>query len=182
MLTSWAIRNCALILLRSLIDCLFGTHESKAVTEAGWDGRSIKLNYDEYPTLPVLLLKLLRTETAIPSSPQIPTIGMIESVFPALDIIRRAGPPPTHRDEVYRYVSKHLGSKLWHVREIAARTICTMMLHNNWLSAIVELLESARESANRLHGVLMTVKFTIERRTSLNILSTTGKYNQNSRL
>lgn len=173
-LISWALRNCALILLRSLIDCLFGTHESKAITEAGWDGRSIKLNYDEYPTLPGLLLKLLDTETATSITPQIPTIGVVESVFPALDIIRRAGPPPTHRYEVYQRVSKHLGSKLWHVREIAARTICTMMLHKNWLAAIVGLLEGASESTNRLHGVLMTVKFTIERRKALNILSTTG--------
>jgi len=168
------MRNCALILLRSLIDCLFGTHESKAVTEAGWDGRSIKLNYDEYPTLPSLLIKLLDTETTILSTPQIPSIGVVESVFPALDIIRRAGPPPTHRDEVYRYVSTHLGSKLWHVREIAARTICTMMLHQNWLAAIIGLLEGARETTNRLHGVLMAVKFTLERRKALKILCTAG--------
>ena len=168
------MRNCALILLRSLIDCLFGTHESKAVTDAGWDGRSIKLNYDEYPTLPGLLLKLLDTETATSINPQVPTIGLVESVVPALDIIRRAGPPPSSRDEVYRCVSKHLGSKLWHVREIAARTICTMMLHKNWLADIVGLLENVHDSTNRLHGVLMTIKFTLERRKALNILSTVG--------
>ncbi|KAG9246942.1 HEAT repeat protein-like protein [Calycina marina] len=166
----WAIRNCALILLRSLIDCLFGTHESKNITEAGWDGRSIKLSYDEYPTLPSLLMKLLGAKTGGSEVSQIPTIGLVESVFPALDIIRRVGPPPAFRDEIFAGVAIHLSSKLWHVREIAARTLCTLMLHKDWLAALLTLVESAGESTNRLHGTLMAIRFTLERRLELNIL------------
>lgn len=48
----WAIRNCGLIFLRSLIDSLFGTHESKAVIEAGWDGKANRIHYHRYPNLP----------------------------------------------------------------------------------------------------------------------------------
>jgi hypothetical protein len=164
-----------LLLLRSLIDCLFGTSESKVITEAGWDGRSIKLSYDKYPALPELLLKLLDTQISSSDALSTPTIGAVESVFPALDIIRRAGPPDVNRDEIYRRVSIHLGSKVWHVREIAARAICTLLLHDQWLSAVDELLKTCNGSVNRIHGVLMAVKFFLERRLSLDSASATGK-------
>lgn len=163
-------------MLRSLIDCLFGTSESKLVTEAGWDGRSIRLSYDQYPSLPELLLKLLDTTTDGSEASYTPLIGAVESVFPALDIIRRAGPPATHRDEIYKCVSLHVGSKIWHVREIAARTICTMMLHNNWLEDVLQLISSCGQSANRFHGILMTVKFILERRLRLDPVTATGKH------
>jgi hypothetical protein len=170
----WAIRNCGLLLLRSLIDALFGTNESKAITEAGWDGRSIKLSYDKYPTLPALLPKLLDTDTSKLEDISTPKISSVESMFPALDIIRRAGPPDTHRNETYKSVSVHLGSKVWHVREIAAHTICTLLLHEEWLPAVVRLIETSTNSTNRLHGVLMAVKFVLERRLALNPESATG--------
>jgi hypothetical protein len=161
--------------LRSLIDCLFGTNDGKTVTEAGWDGRSIKISYDSYPPLPDLLLKLLKAGAIGSQITQFSAVGAVESVFPALDIIRRAGPPPSNRDQVYQHVSLYLGSKIWHVREIAARTICSMMLHQNWLAAVTDLIESANKSANRLHGVLMAVRFVLERRMNLSITITTGR-------
>jgi hypothetical protein len=171
----WAIRNCGLLLLRSLIDCLFGTSESKLVTEVGWDGRSIRLSYDQYPSLPELLLKLLDTNTDGSEASTAPLIGAVESVFPALDIIRRAGPPAKYRDEIYKCVSMHVGSKIWHVREIAARTICTMMLHKNWLGDVLQLISSSGQSANRFHGILMAVKFILERRLILDPATAIGK-------
>lgn len=174
-LNSWAIRNCGLLLLRSLIDSLFGTSESKAVTEAGWDGRSIRLSYERYPSLPDLLLKLLDTETSGSDQSTAPAIGAVESVFPALDIIRRAGPPSARRNEIYKLVSLHLGSRLWHVREIAARTICTLLLHQHWLRDILELLSMSGESSNRIHGTLMVVRFLLERRLLLHQGSATGE-------
>lgn len=171
----WAIRNCGLLLLRSLIDCLFGTSESKTVTEAGWDGRSVRLAYDQYPSLPDLLLKLLKSDTNSNVVINAPVIGAVEPVFPALDILRRAGPPDTRRDEIYTCVSMHLGSKLWHVREIAARTICTLLLHEKWLSVLMELIGSCGRSTNRHHGVLLAVKFILERRLTLDPNYATGE-------
>lgn len=164
-----------MLLLRSIIDSLFGTSESKTFTEAGWDGRSIRLSYDRYPSLPELLLKLLDTSTSQSEPMKTPTIGAVESVFPALDIIRRAGPPPTHRDKIFAVVSKHLASRIWHVREIAARTICTLLLHDNWLSDVVTLVESLQQSENQVHGILLAVRFILERRLELHPLSASGK-------
>ncbi|KAG0647573.1 tRNA (cytidine(32)-2 -O)-methyltransferase non-catalytic subunit TRM732 [Hyphodiscus hymeniophilus] len=167
----WAIRNCGLLLLRSLIDALFGTNESKVAIDAGWDGRSVKLSYDKYPALPALLIKLLDADTSLVQSMLAPKISSVESMFPALDIVRRAGPPTTHRKEIFRSVSQHLGSKVWHVREIAARTMCTMLLHSDWLSEVIKLMESSAGSTNRLHGVLMAVKFVLDRRLALHFES-----------
>ncbi|PQE06896.1 HEAT repeat protein [Rutstroemia sp. NJR-2017a BVV2] len=161
----WAMRNCGLLLLRSLIDCLFGTSESKIYIEAGWDGRSTKLSYEKYPALPELLLSLLDNNNSRQINAS--AIGAVQSVFPALDIIRRAGPPMVLRNEIETGVAAHLGSKVWHIRELAARTMCTFMLHNGWLPALKILLATSNTSTNHTHGVLMTVKFLLERRLAL---------------
>ncbi|TAQ88243.1 hypothetical protein B7494_g3410 [Chlorociboria aeruginascens] len=149
-----------------LIDCLFGTCESKVVTETGWDGRSTRLSYDRYPALPELLLKLLK-QPLTESHSTITVIGAVESVFPALDLIRRAGPPPTLHQEIEKYVSIHLGSKIWQVRELAARTICALMLRDDWLEALTKLIKTSRRSSNKTHGILMAVRFVLERRLAL---------------
>lgn len=148
--------------MRSLIDCLFGTSESKTSIEAGWDGRSTKLSYEKFPALPELLLSLLNNNVS--EQMDISTIGAVQSVFPALDIIRRAGPPTVLRDEIETGVAAHLDSKVWHIRELAARTMCTFMLHDSWLPALKALLAMSNTSTNHTHGVLMTVKFLLERR------------------
>jgi hypothetical protein len=154
-------------LLRSLIDSLFGTSESKSVTEAGWDGRSTRLSYERYAALPELLLKLLKTDIQESENVDSPMIGAVESVFPALDIIRRAGPPRELRQEVFTSIAFHLGNRIWHVRDIAARTICTLLLHDGWLLDTLSLLDSSCASANRTHGVLVAIKYLLERRYEL---------------
>lgn len=154
---SWAIRNCGLLLLRSLIDCLFGTSESKEVMQEGWDGRSIKINYNNYPSLPALLLKLIDNR----GSARVGLERKAEmSIFPALDIVRRAGPPPSLRDNIFEAVKEHLGSGVWHIREVAARTMETLLLEGGWQQKVVQLIHwaSTTNSPNRAHGVLLTVE------------------------
>lgn len=172
--SSWAIRNCGLLLLRSLIDCLFGTSESKTVTESGWDGRSTRLAYESYPALPQLLLDLMAPTVDKQADIGSPEIGAVESVFPALDIIRRAGPPSSLRTEIFFRIKVHLGSKMWHIRDIAARTMCTILLHNRWFPELVELLYTCTGSTNKVHGVLMAAKYLLERMFELNPASVSG--------
>lgn len=159
----WAIRNCALLLLRSLIDTLFGTTESKSSMEMGWDGKTLRLSYTKYSTLPPILLNLLKSGEQAMEPSTLAQSSAAESVFPALEIIRRAGPPESHRDELYKYITRYLGSRQWHVREIAARTLCSFLLSGDWLAAAESLLEGTRGSANRLHGTLLAIKFFLER-------------------
>ncbi|KAI1502258.1 putative death-receptor fusion protein-domain-containing protein [Biscogniauxia marginata] len=157
----WAIRNCGLLLLRSLIDCLFGTNESKDSMEAGWDGRSIRIPYHKYKALPELLVNLL--ELGKGSSGIVLGTQTAESVFPALDIIRRAGPPEEFRERLYDIITWYLGSHIWHVREIAARTLCSFLLKPEWLESVGTLILDSGTSANKLHGALLTLKFLLER-------------------
>lgn len=159
----WAIRNCALLLLRSLIDNLFGTNESKTAMETGWDGKTLRISYTKYSSLPPILLSLLKDGEQAMDPGTLTQSSAAESVFPALEIIRRAGPPESHRDELYGHIAKYLGSRQWHVREIAARTLCSFLLNDDWLSSIEDLLSRSRGSANRMHGTLLTVKFFVER-------------------
>ncbi|KAK4189594.1 thyroid adenoma-associated protein [Podospora australis] len=164
----WAIRNCGLLLLRSLIDCLLGTGESKAIIESGWDGHSVRISYNKYPALPDILLGLLETAGGEIAS-GLSNSAAAEAVFPALDIIRRAGPPEEHRDELRKRIEGYLGSRIWHVREIAARTLCSFLLQEDWAAEISQLLESAGSSMNQVHGTLLTARFVIERKTDLGV-------------
>lgn len=161
----WAIRNCGLLLLRSLIDCLLGTGESKAIIESGWDGVSVRISYNKYPTLPGVILGLL--EDANKALGEDAKTAAAEAVFPALDIIRRAGPPESYRAELQGHIEGYLGSHLWHVREIAARTLCSFLLQGDWVAQIQRLLEESEDRANRIHGVLLLTRFVLERKTSL---------------
>ncbi|RYP32263.1 hypothetical protein DL767_005314 [Monosporascus sp. MG133] len=157
----WAIRNCGLLLLRSLIDCLLGTNESKTAMEAGWDGRTTKVSYHKFPALPAVLVNLL--EMGQQSSGVLIGSQTAESVFPALDIIRRAGPPEAFHDKLFDIIAWYLGSHIWHVREIAARTLCSFLLRPDWIEPIETLVAGSKGSANKLHGSLLTLKFLLGR-------------------
>ncbi|KAI0128637.1 putative death-receptor fusion protein-domain-containing protein [Xylariales sp. AK1849] len=157
----WAIRNCGLLLLRSLVDCLFGTNEGKSTMEVGWDGRSTKIAWHKYKALPTLLVNLLEMGQITAESSN--KAASAESVFPALDIIRRAGPPEDYKDKLYDNVAWYLGSAIWHVREIAARTLCSFLLRPEWMASIRDLLQQSHASANRLHGTLLTLRYLLER-------------------
>lgn len=162
----WAIRNCGLIFLRSLIDSLFGSQESKAMIEAGWDGKANRIPYHRYPNLPTVLAGLLKSGHKMVTSTN--ATSSAESVFPALDIIRRAGPPDLLRDEIQVHVAAYLSSPVWHVREIAARTLCSCLFHDKWLVVMQELVlkslsDRSINGQNHVHGVLLSLKFLIER-------------------
>lgn len=150
-------------MLRSLIDCLLGTGESKHVTESGWDGHTIRISYAKYPTLPGVLVNLLKSAGSS-ITPGLQSSAAAEAVFPVLDIVRRAGPPDECRDELFGYIKEYLGSQLWHVRDVAARTVCSFLLQGAWVDTVEELIRSSRSSANRLHGALLTTRFIVERK------------------
>ncbi|KAK2070621.1 hypothetical protein P8C59_005100 [Phyllachora maydis] len=159
----WAIRNCGLLLLRSLIDTLFGAVDTKASMEAGWDGVTTRIAYRKYPSLPGVLLDLVKSGGRDMMETGSQTTAA-EAVFPALDIIRRAGPPEEQRDELYGHICRYLGSHLWHVREMAARTICSFLLTVDWIAEMKDLVRDSLESANKLHGSLLALRFVLERK------------------
>ncbi|KAL5612823.1 hypothetical protein BROUX41_004096 [Berkeleyomyces rouxiae] len=163
----WAIRNCGLILLRSIMDCLLGTNENKTMIEAGWDGKALRIQYDKYQGVPPLLLELLKEgSSTLKLNPTMASAA--EAVFPALDIIRRAGPPEEIKDRAQKYISEYLDSPVWHVREIAARALCSCLLHGDWMIETSALLDKAfadtsRNGQNYIHGVLMAFGCVLQR-------------------
>jgi hypothetical protein len=151
-----------------------GTGESKFVTESGWDGHTIRISYSKYPSLPGVLVNLLKSAGSS-ITPGLQSSAAAEAVFPVLDIIRRAGPPDECREELFGYIKEYLGSQLWHVREIAARTICSFLLQGGWVDTVEGLLGSSRHSANRLHGALLTTKLIVERKLEMDKDGLLGK-------
>lgn len=187
-------------MLRSVFDRMFGTSESKSLTEAGWDGRSTRLAYERYPALPALLLKMLEVtvqkqeiqdsdaewkvsgdrgdlgqciqvgqdSNGVQESVALSIeIGAVQSVFPAMDLVRRAGPPEELRDKILERIMVHLGSTAWEVRQVVSRAVTAFLLQDEWLEAILTLLKSCGQSTNRYHGVLMSVQDLLERRLEL---------------
>lgn len=130
--------------------------------EAGWDGRTTRIAWHKYKDLPAVIVNLLKLGQPSITSQQ-GVVVTAESVFPALDIIRRAGPPEEFKDTLFDLVASYLNSRFWHVREIAARTLCSFLLKPNWIQPVRDLLSESHSSANRSHGTLLTFKFLLER-------------------
>ena len=134
--------------------------------EAGWDGRDVKLAYDKYPDLPALLINLLNSDLDVTSS----TKTSVELVFPALDIIHRAGVPLSYLKDMRRSVVRHLGNRVWNVRERAARTL-SAITRDHWVEETIKLFQDIHEetSSNHIHGVFMTAKDTLDRQRALDV-------------
>ena len=164
-----------MILFRSTVDRIFGTSESKVALESGWDGKSVKINYDAYPTMATLLDNLLKTQPTTNEQLGQPALAVVKLVIPALSIITYAGPPPSKRERIFKSVMWHLDSRHWHVREQAAKAICIMMLSMEWKMSILTLLETPTNSANLRHGLLMAAKGVLERRFALDLATALRK-------
>jgi hypothetical protein len=74
-----------------------------------------------------------------------------------------------------KHIEGYLGSRLWHVREIAARTLCSFLLQEDWAQEIGRLLAGSGTRTNRLHGALLTARFVLERKADLGIKLESGE-------
>ena len=162
----WAIQNCGLMLFRSLIDRLFGTSDRPNGKETSNQSNSFRLSYEKYPTLQPLLFRLLAGDLLGNASNQQDNVDLSSSVpaelvFPALDILRRSGRPATGSEIVDRLVFEHLGSKIWNVRELAARTFCCLASQRQYISILAKLMKPYRRTSNRWHGILLTMKLLV---------------------
>lgn len=155
------------MLFRALIDRLFGTNDRQDQTGSQTHIRTSRLSYEKYPSLPRLLVMLLggdsRNASRQNGNGEISTSAPAEFVFPALEIIRRAGPPPEESVTISALVMQHLGSNIWNIRVMAARTYCSLVIDRDFLDSVAILLDVDGYTSNRLHGILLSVKFLGER-------------------
>ncbi len=150
------------MLFRSLADSIFGTSPSKVDIEVGWNGKSIKVSYDKYPSLPEMIIKLLR-------------MGVGDTILPALDFLRRAGPPATQSNEIQDLVAGFLNHEAWQIRETAAHTFCSLTMGNSLVGVIQSLLKAPSIRTNGHHGTLMAIKVILQRRLPMTGYSAAGK-------
>lgn len=155
----WPIRNCGLMLLRSLIDRLLGSHE--AYDEVFTSTTGSRLAYDRYPGLLELLRQLLNhVPSHVPGNGTGHQESAPESLFPALDLLRRAPPPSEARGGFIPLILAAAASSQWHIREAAARAFAALASETYaQLLDIPTVMKTG--SDNMIHGRLLSLKFSI---------------------
>jgi len=162
----WAIRNCGLMLFRSLIDRMLGTNESADDFFDQSTGNVSRLSYDKHPGLLDLILRLLHSSSVLHTDlPQdadksaMPNLTA-EAIFPVLDLLRRAPPPERVQLEVFDLVRVALKDASWHIRDMAARSMAALIPPGATGRVLQELTTQALSiDWNELHGRLLCIKY-----------------------
>lgn len=144
------------------MDFLLGG-ETKLEMEQGWTSEGAKIAFAKFPGLVNLLLSMLEEGWSDNIVDVDGIVGTIEKLFPALDIIRRAGVPTENREIVFMNVANHLGSHVWQVRDLAARAICALTPNTNWQLSAEQLMVLKDGSTNLEHGILLAIQYRFER-------------------
>lgn len=128
----------------------------------------MRIQYDSYPQLAVILEDLLQVGDATGNA-------QTEMVMAALYILRRTGPPGNSSATFGRMVLAQFDNTRWHVREMAARTFCSLTMTENLTDLLSKLLNGRKDKTNRFHGCLLAVQFILKRRAALESVNFNGK-------
>ena len=137
----WAIQNCGLMLFRACTSRI-GTSSTEE------PGTSMELTPDEATAVLRIANELLSTkETEIESS---------QLIFAGLDLIGRIAFPLARRQRTKEAVQAHLGSRIWLVRQHAARIYASQIAGPDALDAAIDTV-SRKEvgNQNKWHGFLL---------------------------
>ncbi|KAG9837049.1 hypothetical protein KCU98_g4087, partial [Aureobasidium melanogenum] len=150
---TWAVRNSGLMLFRALMDRLIGTNDAFSDEETHTQSR---LSDEAITSLMQVVLQLLTTDADVNQA-------KAEVVFPALQLLQRVQPPSRFADDIQSSVLRLASSRQWLVRDKAAKTYSTLVPARDRVSRVAELIRHKARSQNEAHGVLLTVKYLIER-------------------
>jgi hypothetical protein len=156
---TWAVRNCGLMLFRALIDRLLGSTDSQNWSEDG-QIKAPRLSYNDYPSLLDIVFKLLTPDTTQLET----TETALESVFPALKIVERIPPPQNRREEIRELVFKLCSSSHWHVRDMAARTLSSLVPEKSLIQIVDEFAPTTSLSQNSVHGQILCISYLVKSR------------------
>ena len=165
------------MLFKALIERLLGSSEAQDWKEQD-RAKTSRFSYDNYPSLLNILSDLLdpsgplkQTLETSPESSNPFDLHGAEGVFPALQILRQARPPTNKLAPIRASVEKLLASPHWHMRDMAARTVVSLLPPHEMYHAAFEMLRTDNTSSNTRHGVLLAVKYMMRKlvsdRTSL---------------
>lgn len=154
------------MLLKALLNRLLGKNEANSSTTSANNLDTTNLLYDKFPILPDLIVKLLQSDAQLTESTRESAyrsgmtldIPQAQKVFPALEIIQRAGMPLKHRPTIESLLRYHLGSTVWYIRKKAAKTISIVTNASRFHDVVTELLQESWPTQNNLHGRLLCVR------------------------
>ncbi|CCF56674.1 hypothetical protein KAFR_0B03780 [Kazachstania africana CBS 2517] len=144
----WALRNCSLMLFTSLKNRIFGKANKTL---------SARVFFSKYIGLKETLLRMLQDSVLSVNE----TSG-VESLFLVLSILLSLKPSSGHDDlsPFLYYIKKCLSDKSWKVRDMAARTLASIVYDHH--SELMDLTSKCNISdQNGLHGNLLAILYLI---------------------
>jgi hypothetical protein len=124
--SAWPIRNCGLMLFRTIMDRLLGANETQPRNERELIKAS-KSTFHRYPNLANIVIQLL--SPAVDDSPDSSQSSVVtEPMFPALQILQVSLPPPEERDRILDLVVDLTSSPQWHIRDKVSFTFQSISL------------------------------------------------------
>lgn len=143
------------MLFKALIRRLNGGTDISSTRVPSSHRRLSKLIYEKYPSLPDVLVKMLRQA-------DIPTMAVAsmqaQRVFPALEIIERSGLPSQQRLEIKKLIWDQMESPAWPIREKAAKALGLVLSDEDYLADVKKILRPDWPSQNALHGRLLYLR------------------------
>lgn len=165
----WAIRNCGVMLFTALTNKLFGLRKSRNDYTSGITTRSF---FEKFAGVRAVLLQNLRTKVDQLESGD---TASVEMVYPALSLIARMEVDPGYEDmhDFLGPIMQCMHSRIWKVREMAARALAALISSNDVVDTITRLMQTGIKKQNRLHGNLCAVRVLLSRRVGQAVLETT---------
>ncbi|EAS34462.3 HEAT repeat protein [Coccidioides immitis RS] len=171
----WAIRNCGLMLFRSLINRMSRpTPESRRgiFIMPGSDSNH-SVPFEKYHGLVPLLSGLLDTPVSNEKDHESEASRgwdlsiLTERVFPALELIGNKAParPSSDDDILKRLALSQFSNPVWGIRDHAARTYVTLVKRADLLQTAQELSspELRTQLPNQVHGLLLCIKYLLQK-------------------
>lgn len=154
----WALRNCSIMLFTSLQNRLFGKNGKNV---------SARLFFTRYQGVRETLLEILQSSIGVPcggiESTSSHSQSHLESIFLVLNLLLRLKPTPGYDglDAFVIEVTRCLENSNWKIREMASRTIASL-IENPYEKSAVLLRSSSFTKQNKLHGVLLAVNHLLQ--------------------
>ncbi|KAL1964941.1 hypothetical protein VTN77DRAFT_6294 [Rasamsonia byssochlamydoides] len=165
----WAIRNCGLMLFRALMTRMCRLLPGTTFGFGGASGSEagMRIHFQKYPGLVQLLSKLLTSADQSQDPHNENTSTETERVFPALELIGEKVPSASGDDEAQlrKLVLQQMKSKIWAVREQAARVYASLLRLMQILDEVRSLLRDNVNisSQNYMHGKVLCIRFALQR-------------------
>ncbi|KAK9459013.1 putative death-receptor fusion protein-domain-containing protein [Lipomyces oligophaga] len=152
----WSIRNCGVMLFAALQARLFGSRKFTD-SRATVGSMSARLFFSRFKSIKPVLLRHL--------SEHVSQFGdgdsHIETVYPVLSLLSRleATTGDSGLDAFYPLVMNCLASRIWKIREVAARSLVALISSEIWTDTFISLVQSLTiVSSNTQHGRLLALQ------------------------